>query len=171
MKVALLNLLVAAIATETLCAQGIFIRPNNGNHVWALFDEESMSLSADYMVSISLSFGGIEGGKAEKSGGSDDSSMSMGKASKMGKGGLMMSMGKAGKGSLMMNMGKSGKVEPKGKSGKAEPPSYSPTFSPTVSVSPSCEPSKTCKAGPPSSPTVSPRFSPTFYHTLSPSNT
>jgi hypothetical protein len=67
MKVALLSLLVAAIATETICAQGIFIRRNNGNHVQALFDEESMSLSADYMVSVLLSFGGIEGGKAEKS--------------------------------------------------------------------------------------------------------
>ena len=146
MKVALLSLLVAAIATKTVCAQGIFIRPNNGNHVQALFDEESMSLSADYMVSVSLSFGGIEGGKAEESRGSDDFSMSMGKAGKMGKGGWMMSMGKAGKGGWMMSMGKSGKVEPKGKSGKAEPPSYSPTFSPTVS----------------------PSYSPTLYPTVSP---
>jgi hypothetical protein len=60
-----------------------------------------MSLSADYMVSVALSFGGLEGGKAEKSRGSDDSSMSMGKAGKMGKGGWMMSMGKAGKGGWM----------------------------------------------------------------------
>jgi hypothetical protein len=70
MKVALLSLLVAAKATETVSAQRIFIRRNDGNHVQALFDEESMSLAADYMVSVSLSFG-------------DDSSMSMGKAVKL----------------------------------------------------------------------------------------
>ncbi len=48
-----------------------------------------MSMSADYMVSLLLSFAGMEGGKADKGKG-----MSMGKAGKMEKGGLMMSWAK-----------------------------------------------------------------------------
>jgi hypothetical protein len=112
MKVAFLNLLVAGIATESISAQGMFIRHNDGNRVQALFDEESMSMSADYMVSFSLSFAGMEGGKADKGNGSGNSLMSMGKAGKMDKGGSKMSMGKAGKmgkGGLMMSMNKAGK--------------------------------------------------------------
>jgi hypothetical protein len=112
MKVALLSLFIATIATESISAQGMFIRRNDGNRVQALFDEESMSMSADYMVFLLLSFAGMEGGKADKGKGSGDSLMSMGKAGKMGKGGLMMSMGKAGKmgkGGLMMSMNKAGK--------------------------------------------------------------
>jgi hypothetical protein len=79
------------------------------------------------MVSLSLSFAGMEGGKADKGKSSSDSLMSMGKAGKMEKGGLMMSMGKAGKmgkGSSMMSMGKAGKgglMMSMGKAGKAEP--------------------------------------------------
>jgi hypothetical protein len=124
MRVAFFSLLFAAIATETVSAQGMFIRRNDGNRR-ALFDEEA-SMSADYMVSLSLSFGGIEGAKAVKSEGSGDSSMSMGKAGKMGKGGSMMSMGKAGKmgkGGSMMSMGKAGKggsMMSIGKTGKGE---------------------------------------------------
>jgi hypothetical protein len=131
MKVAFLSLLVAAIATESISTQGMFIRHNDGNRVQALFDKESMSMSADYMVSFLLSFAGVEGGKADKGKGSGDSlvsmgkdgkmekggsKMSMGKAGKMGKGGLMMSMGKAGKGGLKMSMDKAGKSM--GKAGK-----------------------------------------------------
>ncbi len=127
MKVAFLSLLIAAIATESISAQGMFIRHNNGNRIQDPFDEESMSMSADYMVSLSLSFAGLEGGKADKGKGSGNSlvtmgkagkmekggsMMSMGKAGKMGKGGSMMSMGKAGKGGLMMSMDKAGKAEP-----------------------------------------------------------
>jgi hypothetical protein len=89
MKVAFLSLLVAAIAVEIVGAQEVFFRHNDGNCVWALFDEESMSMSADYMVSLLLSFAGMEGGKADKGKG-----MSMGKAGKMEKGGLMMSWAK-----------------------------------------------------------------------------
>jgi hypothetical protein len=49
-----------------------------------------MSMSADYMVSLLLSFAGMEGGKADKGKG-----MSMlGKAGKMEEGGLMMSWAK-----------------------------------------------------------------------------
>jgi hypothetical protein len=112
MKVAFLSLLVAAIATESISAQGMFIRRNDGNRVRALFNEESMSMSADYMDLLSLSFAGLEGGKAGKGEGSGDSSVSMDKAGKMGKGGSMKSLGKAGKmgkGGLMMSMGKAGK--------------------------------------------------------------
>ncbi len=109
MRVAFFSLLFAAIATETVSAQGIFLRRNDGNRVRALFDEEA-SMSADYMASLSLSFfGGIaDGAKADK-GGSGDASMSMGKSGKMGKSGSMMSMGKAGK------MGKSGSMMSMGK--------------------------------------------------------
>ncbi len=151
MKVAFLSLFIATIATESISAQGIFIRHNDGNRVQALFDKECMSMSADYMVFLLLSFAGIEGGKADKGKGSGDSlmsmgkvskmekggsMMSMGKAGKMGKGGSMMSMGKAGKGGLMMSMGKAGiggsmmsmgkagnggKMMSMDKSGKAEP--------------------------------------------------
>jgi hypothetical protein len=112
MKVAFLSLIVTAIATESISAQGMFIRRNNGNCVQALFNEESMSMSADYMVSLSLSFAEMEGGKADKGEGSHNSLVSMGKAGKIEKGGLMMSMGKAGKmgkGGSMMSMGKAGK--------------------------------------------------------------
>ncbi len=74
-----------------------------------------------YMVSFLLSFGGIQGVKTEKSGGSSGNcSMSMYKAGKMGKAGSTMSMGKPGKGGLMMSMGKSSKgstMTSKGKSG------------------------------------------------------
>jgi hypothetical protein len=113
MKVAFLSLLIAAIATEFISAQGMFIRHNNGNRIQDLFNKESMSMSADYMVSLSLSFAEIEGGKADKGKGSGDSLVTMGKADKMEKGGLMMSMGKAGKmgkGGSMMSMGKVGKA-------------------------------------------------------------
>ncbi len=84
-------------------------------------------MSADYMDSLSLSFAGMEGGKANKGKGSGNSLMSMGKASKMDKGGSMMSMGKVGKmgkGGLMMSKGKAGKggsMMSMGKAGKAEP--------------------------------------------------
>jgi hypothetical protein len=127
MKVASLSLLVAAIATKSISAQGMFIRHNNGNCIRALFDEESMPMSADYMVSLLLSFAGMEGGKADKGEGSGNSLMSMGKAGKMGKGGSMTSMGKAGKmgkGSSMTSMGKAGKggsMMSMDKAGKAEP--------------------------------------------------
>ncbi len=101
--------LFAAIATETVGAQGIFCGRNNGNRVRALIEEVSMS--ADF--SLSLPFGGIginsdPGSAPEPSGksGKGSSMMSMGKS---GKGGSMMSMGKSGKGSSMMSMGKSGK--------------------------------------------------------------
>jgi hypothetical protein len=88
MKVAFLSLFVA-IATETISAQGIFIRRNDGNHVQALFDKEA-SMSADYIVSLSLSFnGGVEPEI-------QPALMIMGKAGKMGKAGLMMSMPKSG---------------------------------------------------------------------------
>jgi hypothetical protein len=88
--------------TETVCAQGIFSRRNDGNRVRALFDEEA-SMSADYMVSLSLSFGfgGIYDAKPDKKGSGDTSS---------GKGGSMMSMGKSGKCGSMMSMGKAGKM-------------------------------------------------------------
>jgi hypothetical protein len=127
MKVAFLSLLIATIATESISAQGMFIRRNNGNHVRALFDDESMSMSADYMVSLSLPFAEIEGGKADKGRGSGDSLVTMGKASKMEKGGSMMSMGKAGKmgkGGSMMSMGNADKgssMMSMDKAGKAEP--------------------------------------------------
>jgi hypothetical protein len=151
MKVAFLSLLVATIATKSISAQGMFIRHNDGNRVRALFNEESMSMSADYMVSFLLSFAGMEDGKVDKGNGSGNSLMSMGKAGKMGKGssmmsmgkagkmgkggsmmsmdkaskaGLMMSMGKAGKGGSMMSMDKAGKgclMMSMDKSGKAEP--------------------------------------------------
>ena len=51
-------------------------------------------MSADYMVSLSLSFGfgGIYDAKPDKKGSGDTSMMSMGKS---GKCGSMMSMGKA----------------------------------------------------------------------------
>jgi hypothetical protein len=62
-------------------------------------------MSADYMVSLSLSFGGIESAKALKSEGSGNSLMSMGKAGKMGKGCSMMSFGKASKEGSMMSLG------------------------------------------------------------------
>ncbi len=84
-------------------------------------------MSADYMVSLLLSFAEMEGGKADKGESSGNSLMSMGKAGKMGKGGSMMSMGKAGKmgkGSSMMSMGKAGKggsMMSMDKAGKAEP--------------------------------------------------
>jgi hypothetical protein len=112
MKFAFLSLLVAVITTESIIAQGMFIRGNDGNPVQALFDKESMSMSADQMLFLLLSFAGMEGGKADKGKGSGDSLMSMGKAGKMEKGGSKMSMGKAGKmdkGGLMMSMGKAGK--------------------------------------------------------------
>jgi hypothetical protein len=128
MKVAFLSLLIATIATESISAQGMFIRHNDGNRVQDLFDEESMSMSADYMVSLSLSFAEIEGGKADNKGkGSGNSLVTMGKAGKMEKGGSMMSMGKAGKmgkGGSMMSMGKAGKaglMMSMDKAGKAEP--------------------------------------------------
>ncbi len=79
-------------------------------------------MSADYMVSLLLSFAGMEGGKADKGKG-----MSMGKAGKMEKGSLMMSMskaGKMGKGRKMMSMGKAGKggkMMSMDKAGQAEP--------------------------------------------------
>ena len=150
MKVAFLSLFVA-IVTETISAQGIFTRRNNGDHVRALFDEEA-SMSADYVVSLSLSFnGGVEPEI-------EPAKIIVGKAGKMGKAGLMMSTPKSGKGGSMIGMGKSGKAEPMGKSGKADPPSYSPTFSPTVSPSYS----------PTFMPTVIPSFSPTFYPTETP---
>jgi hypothetical protein len=64
MKVAFLSLLVAAIAVEiVLGTQGVFFRHNDGNRVRALFNEESMSMSADYMVSLLLSFAGMEGAR------------------------------------------------------------------------------------------------------------
>ena len=86
--------LFAAIATETVGAQGIFRGRNNGNRVRALVEEVSMS--AD--LSLSLSFGGIgHHADPEPSG-------------KSGKGSSMMSMGKSGKGSSVKSMGKSGKV-------------------------------------------------------------
>ena len=69
-------------------------------------------MSADYMVSLSLSFAGLESGKAGKGEGSGDSSVRMDKAGKMGKGGSMKSLGKAGKmgkGGSMMSVGKAGK--------------------------------------------------------------
>jgi hypothetical protein len=47
MKVAFLSLHVTAITTESIRAQGIFIRRNDGNRVQALFNKESMSMSAD----------------------------------------------------------------------------------------------------------------------------
>jgi hypothetical protein len=109
---------ITRIAIGTISTQGIFIRRNNGNCVRALF------MSADYMVYLLLSFGGIQGFKTEKSRGSSDSSMSMGKAGKMGKAGSMMSMDKAGKGGSMMSMGKSGKgslMTSMSKSGKSGP--------------------------------------------------
>ena len=127
MKVAFLSLLIAAIATESISAQGMFIRHNNGNRIQDLFDKESMSMSADYMVSLSLSFAEIEGGKADRGKGSGNSLVTMGKAGKMEKGGSMMSMGKAGKmgkGGSMMSMGKAGKaglMMSMDKAGKAEP--------------------------------------------------
>ena len=61
--------LFAAIATETVSAQGIFRGRNDDNRVRALVEEVSMS--AD--LSLSFSFGGIDGaeiasiGKAGKS--------------------------------------------------------------------------------------------------------
>jgi hypothetical protein len=79
--------LFAAIATETVGAQGIFYGRNDGKRVRALVEEVSMS--AD--LSLSFSFGGIV--EPGSSGGG-----------KAGKGGSMMSMGKAGK-----VMGKAGK--------------------------------------------------------------
>ncbi len=48
MKVAVPNLLLVAIATETICAQG-----NDGDHVRALLEEKSLPY-ADYMDSLSL---------------------------------------------------------------------------------------------------------------------
>ena len=63
--------LFAAIATETVSAQGIFRGRNDDNRVRALVEEVSMSASAD--LSLSFSFGGINGaeiagiGKAGKS--------------------------------------------------------------------------------------------------------
>jgi hypothetical protein len=83
-------------------------------------------MSADYMVSLSLSsFGGIRNGVKTDKGGSGGSKMSMGKAGKMGKGGSMMSMGKAGK------MGKGGSMMSMGKAGKSSPSTSQPTKSPT----------------------------------------
>ncbi len=49
------NLLLAAIVTETICAQG-----NDGDRDRALLEEKSMSLPyADYMDSLSFSYAGI----------------------------------------------------------------------------------------------------------------
>jgi hypothetical protein len=100
--------LFAAIATETVGAQGIFHGDNNGNHVRALVEE--VTVSAD--LSLSLPFGGVlnpEPKTPEPTGksGKGSSVKSMGKS---GKGGLMMNMGKSGKGGSMMSMGKSGKA-------------------------------------------------------------
>ena len=69
-------------------------------------------MSADYMVSLSLSFGfgGIYVAKPDKKGRGDTSS---------GKGGSMMSMGKSGKCGSMMSMGKSGKCGSMMSMGKA----------------------------------------------------
>ena len=119
MRVSIFIIFFAAIATETVGAQGIFRGRNNGNHVRALVEEVSMS--AD--LSLSLPFGEILKEHAlapEPSGksGKRSSMMSMGKS---GKGGWMMSMGKSGKGGSMMSMGKSSKGGSKmstGKSGK-----------------------------------------------------
>ena len=116
--------LFAAIATETVGAQGIFRGRNNGNRVRALVEEVSMS--AD--LSLSLSFGGIginadPGSAPEPSG-------------KSGKGSSMMSMGMSGKGGSMMSMCKSSKGvwnSKKGKSTKSKKPTTAkPTESPTV---------------------------------------
>ena len=108
MRVAFFGLLVAAIATETVSAQGIFSRRNDGNRVRALFDEEA-SMSADYMVSLSLSFGfgGLYDAKPDKKGSGNTSMMSMGKS---GKCGSVMSMGKSGKCGSMRSMGKACKM-------------------------------------------------------------
>jgi hypothetical protein len=46
MKVTFLSLLVATIAVEIIGTQGVFFRQNNGDHVRALFDEET-SMFAD----------------------------------------------------------------------------------------------------------------------------
>jgi hypothetical protein len=85
--------LFAAIATETVGAQGIFRGRNNDNRVRALVEEVSMS--AD--LSLPLSFGAT-GNHADPE-----------PSGKSGKGSSMMSMGKSGKGGSMMSMGKSGK--------------------------------------------------------------
>ena len=54
MKVAVPNLLLTTIATETIiCAQG-----NDGVHVWALLEEKYLPY-ADYMDSLSFSYAGI----------------------------------------------------------------------------------------------------------------
>jgi hypothetical protein len=106
-------LLVVAIATETVGAQGIFIRRDDGNIVRALFDEGG-SMSADYVVSLSFAFGGMTKSKAEKSVGGNvngDSSKSMGKAAKDSK------LTKSNKVGSVTSVGKTGKMMASGESG------------------------------------------------------
>ncbi len=93
-------------------------------------------MSADYVVSLSLSFNGVVEHKTEPPQSIVD------KAGKMGKASSMMSTPKSGKGGSMIGMGKSGKAELMGKSGKAEP-TLAPTPAPTSAPTPTHAPTST----------------------------
>ena len=85
MRVAFPSLLVAAIATKTISARGNFFRHNNGDHAWALFEEESMS--TNYMISPLFSYGGTGKGTSEESISGGNTWMTIGKSGKMFKSG------------------------------------------------------------------------------------
>jgi len=111
--------LFAAIATETVSAQGIFRGRNDDNRVRALVEEVSMS--AD--LSLSFSFGGIDGAEIAGAG--------IGKAGKSSPTPTEPPTSKPTRSPVIAGIGKAGKSSPT----PTKPPTSKPTRSPVIGKS------------------------------------